>query len=63
MSPFVKLQRESGMHWTERRLFNLRVVRRVLGSKAGELDVRFIKRYGRLPLVHEVMYVPFTHLS
>ncbi len=62
MLPFVKLQRESGMYWTERRMYGLRVVRRVTGSKAGALDVCFVKRHGRLPLLHEAMYVPYTSI-
>ena len=60
MSPFVKLQRESGMHWTERRLYGFKVIRRIVGLKAGALDVRFVKQHNRLPVEHEAMYVPYT---
>ena len=60
MLPLVKLQRESGMHWTERRLYGFKVVRRVVGRKAGVLDLRFVKQHGRLPTLHEAMYVPYT---
>ena len=59
MRPLIRLVRGSGTVWTERRFFDLWVVRRVTGQLAIDLDMQYLKQQSyphSFPTVGSVLY-------
>ncbi len=59
MRPLIRLVRETGNVWTERRFFDLRTVRRVTGQLAIDLDLQYLKQQSypyKFPTVGSVLY-------